>query len=324
MKFTTRIWVIVVTSMLGLLIMGSLGLYSMRQTMLEDRQKEITQLLNFANAQLQYFQNQEKIGLMTRADAQAKAKEAIGAMRSENDYFTVRALSDGMTLVHPMESRIGKIDDDMRMKDGRSLVQTYKDGLDQSESGLAFVWVSVPNPEKRGDKTLYPKLNGLIKFAPWDWYVGIGFFVDDINAFFWKQVTIFLMVGAFLLAVLAFVVLRMRNAILRQLGGEPENAVDRMKHIANGNLSVDIPVNENDHESLMASLKLMQMKLNNISSAIQENAGSLNEQVRSFDLMAKNYMETKSEEQFNYLMMAIKKIGRTVDVLGKSTARIKL
>ena len=324
MKFTTRIWVIVVTSLLGLIVMGSLGLYSLRDSMIESRKKEISQHLNFANAQLKYFQNQEKLGLMSRAEAQAKAKEAIGAMRSGNDYFTVRAYSDGATLVHPMESRIGKIDDQMRMKDGRSLVQTYKDGLDQSENGLAFVWVSVPNPEKMGDKALYPKLNGLIKVDQWDWYIGIGFFVDDINEFFWKQVRLFIGVGVVLIALLAWVVMRMRNAILRQLGGEPEYAVDRMRHIANGNLSVDVPVSENDNESLMASLKLMQMKLNNISSAIQENAGSLNDQVRSFDLMAKNYMETKSEEHFNYLLQALKKIGRTVDVLGKSTARIKL
>jgi len=304
--------------------MGALGLHSMREGMLEDRKKEITLHLNFANAQLKYFQGQEKLGFLTRAEAQAKAKEAIAAMRSGNDYYTVRSLTDGMTLVHPIESRIDKIDDDMRMKDGRSLVQTYLDELAKSDSGMTFVWVAVPNPEKVGDKRLYPKLNGLIRFEPWGWFIGIGFFVDDINAFFWKQVTVFVGVGVFMLAVLALVVMRMRRAILLQLGGEPEQAVERMKNIANGNLAVDIPVEEDDHESLMASLKLMQMKLNNISSAIQENAVSLDEQVRGFDLMAKNYMETRSEEHFNYLLMAIKRIGRTVDVLGKSTARIKL
>jgi hypothetical protein len=324
MKFTTRIWVIVVTSMLGLLVMGSLGLHSMRESMLEDRKKEITQLLNFADAQLKYFQQQEKMGFLSRIEAQAKAKEAIGAMRSGNDYFTVRALSDGMTLVHPIESRIGKIDDDIRMKDGRTLVQTYKDGLANSDKDMAFVWVAVPNPEKVGDKTLYPKLNGLKKFDQWDWYLGIGFFVDDINEFFWKQATIFLAVGAVLLAALGWLVIGMRNAILSQLGGEPEVASESMRRIANGDLAVDIPLQENDNESLMAALKLMQLKLNNISSAIQENTHSLNDQVRSFDLMARNYQQTKSEEQFNYLLAAVKKIGRTVDILGKSTARIKL
>jgi methyl-accepting chemotaxis protein len=324
MKFTTRIWVIVLTSMLGLLIMGSLGLHSMRESMLEDRKKEITQLLNFADAQLKYFQQQEKMGFLSRAEAQAKAKEAIGSMRHEHDYFFIRSLSDDVMLVHPIASRVGQVDYGGKMKDGRYLVQMYKDELEKSSDGKAFVWGAAPRPDKKGDATLYPKLSGIKKFEPWDWLTGIGFFVDDINDFFWSQATIFVVVGAVLLAALGWLVIGMRNAILSQLGGEPEVASESMRRIANGDLAVDIPLHENDNESLMAALKLMQLKLNNISSAIQENADSLNDQVRSFDLMAKNYQQTKSEEQFNYLLAAVKKIGRTVDILGKSTARIKL
>ena len=326
MKFTTRIWVIVLTSIVGLLIMGGMGLYSMRNSMIEDRKKEIAQHLNFANSQLKYFHNQEKLGFLTRAEAQAKAKEAIGAMRYGHDYFFVRSIPDNVMLVHPIESRVNKVSNGGIMKDGRTLVQMYKDEMAKSENGLAFVWGAAPHPEKvrEGDRKLYPKLSGIKQFDPWQWWVGIGFFTEDINAFFLRQVSVFLGVAAVLIIAMAWLVIGMRNAILRQLGGEPESAVERMQHIANGDLAIDIPVAENDHESLMASLKLMQMKLNNISSAIQENAHSINDQVRSFDLMAKNYMQSRSDEHFNYLLEAVRKLERTVDVLGKSTSRIKL
>lgn len=325
MRFATRIWIMIVASLLSLLVMGSLGLYSMHQSMLEGRKLQITQLLSFADAQLKYFQAQEKSGMLSREEAQAKAKEAIGAMRDGNDYFFIRSLSDDVMLVHPIASRVGKADNGGIMADGRTLVKMYMDELQQNKNGKAFIWGAAPRPDKMGKKQLYPKLSGIQQFEPWNWLTGIGFFVDDINDFFWDQIRIFVGVGVVLLITLAWLVFGMRNALLGQLGGEPQDAAESMKRIANGELGVEIKLGKDDNSSLMASLKVMQLKLKNlISSSIQENADSLNEQVRSFDSTAKSYVETKSEEQFGNLLKSIKSIGRTVDVLGKSIARIKL
>jgi signal transduction histidine kinase len=38
----------------------------------------------------------------------------------------------------------------------------------------------------------YPKLNGVLKIADWDWILGTGVFLDDIDATFWKRVWQFL------------------------------------------------------------------------------------------------------------------------------------
>jgi methyl-accepting chemotaxis protein len=115
----------------------------------------------------------------------------------------------------------------------------------------------------------------------------------------------------------------MRSVILRQLGGEPQDAADSMKRIANGDLGVEIVLEKDDTTSLMASLKLMQMKLKNTTQAIQENASTLDSQVQVFDVAAKTYAETKSEDDLADLLRAIKKLGKTVDILGKSVSRFK-
>ena len=324
MRLKTRVLIIITASLVGLVAMGSFGLYSMRQGMMEERRAQITQLLDFADSQLKYFQELETSGKLTREEAQARAKEAIGAQKQgNNNYFFIRTLKDDFFVHHPIASRMGKPDDGGKLPDGRTTVQAYRDELAKSQDNKAFLELKAPKPGSQ-DKTQYPKLNGVLKFEPWGWMPGIGFFVDDIEARFWKQSSLFLAVGGALLALLALLVWRMRSTILQQLGGEPQDAAESMKKIANGNLGIEIVLEKDDNSSLMASLKLMQMKLSNLTSAIQENAQTLSEQVQKFDGVAKNYAETKSDEDLSSLQRAVKKLGKTADILGKSISRFKL
>lgn len=321
MRLKTRVLIIIVASLLGLVVMGLLGLYNMRQSMLEERRSQIAQLLDFAESQMRYYHGLEISGKLTREEAQAKSKAAIAAQRSPdgNIYYFVRSADDTM-IVHTLASRIGKVDDGGKLPDGRTVVQQYREGVAASGSNRFFVEVQSP---RAGYQKLVPKMNGVAKFEPWGWMYGIGFFLDDIEARFWKQTVVFLAVGCGLLVLLAGLVLRMRGVILRQLGGEPQDAAECMKKIANGDLSVEIVLEKNDSTSLMASLKLMQMKLKNITSAIQENASTLDSQVQVFDIAAKSYAETKSEDDLSDLLRTIKKLGKTADILGKSVSRFK-
>lgn len=323
MRLKSRVFIIVAASLLGLAVMGLFGLYSMRQALLEERRAQITQLLDFADSQLKYFHGLETAGKLSTEEAQARAKEAIGAQKQDSNYFFIRTLSDDYFVHHPIAERMGKPDDGGKLADGRTAVQTYHDELAKSTGNKAFVELLTTKP---GDpsKSLYPKLNGVLKFEPWGWMPGIGFYIDDINSRFWRQSSIFLAVGGVLFALLALLTFRMRAAILQQLGGEPQEAAENMRKIANGDLSVDIPVDANDSSSMMASLKLMQMKLTNLTSAIQDNATTLADQVRTFDGVAKVYAETRTEEDFSALNRSVKKLGKTADILGKSISRFKM
>ena len=323
MRLKTRVLIIVSASLLGLLVMSLFGLYSMRQGMMEERRAQITQLLDFADSQIKYFYGLETSGRMTRDEAQARAKEAIGSQRQGNNYYFIRGLTDDNFIVHPIASRVGKPDNGGLLPDGRTVAQANRDALAQSKDNKAFVELRTLKPGTQ-DQTLYPKLNGLLKFEPWGWMPGIGFFLDDIDNRFWKQANIFLLVGGLLFALMALLVFRMRTSILRQLGGEPQDAADSMRKIANGNLNVEIVLEKGDNSSLMASLNVMQMKLTNLTSAIQENSTSLSGQVDTFNEAAKSYSESKSEEGLSDLLRSVKKIGKTVGILEKSISRIKL
>lgn len=325
MRLKTRVLIIVLASLVGLVAMGLFGLYNMRQSMMQERRAQITQLLDFADSQLQYFYGLETAGKLTREEAQARAKEAIGAQKQgTSNYIFIRNLKDDFFVLHPIADRMGKPDDGGKLPDGRSVVQAYRDELAKSKDNKAFLELKSLKPGSEDKTKQYPKLNGVVRFDPWGWMPGIGFYIDDIDARFWKQSTIYMLVGGALFALMAALVLRMRSVILRQLGGEPQDAAASMKSIANGDLGFEIALEKGDNTSLMASLKVMQMKLINLTSAVQENAQNLSEQVVGFDGVSKKYSETRSDEDLLDLNRSIKKIGKTADILGKSISRFKL
>lgn len=252
-----------------------------------------------------------------------RKRSAPSAQRKGSDYFIVRSIADNVLLVHATASRVGKVDPGGKALDGRPVMEAYMEAIAKSGTGQGFVELAAVRPNS-GDKNLYKKLSGADKFDPWNWIVVIGFFVDDIEDRFWEQATLYLGVGGVLLALLSTLIFRMRSVILGQLGGEPQDAQESMKKIANGDLGIEIELAKNDDTSLMASLKLMQMKLKNMTGSIQENATTLAEQVKSFDDSARVYAETKSEEEFAALMRTVKKLGKTADILGKSVSRFRL
>lgn len=323
MRLKTRVLIIILASLVGLLVMAGAGLHALRQSLYEERRAQIAQLLDFSEALIKHYYGLETAGILSRDEAQQRAREAIAAQKQGNNYFFIRNLKDDYFILHPIASRLGRPDDGGKTPDGRTVVQAYRDGLEKSPNGRAFIELEAPKPGVPAQKS-FPKLNGVLKFEPWGWMPGIGFFIDDIEARFREQATLFLSIGTFLLALVALLLLRMRASILRQLGGEPHDAAECMRRIAGGDLSVNIRLARGDDDSMMASLKLMQMKLTNITTAIQDNTAALEDQVRKFDDAARAYADSRSEEQWPALMKAVSRIGKTSEILKRSIARFKL
>lgn len=69
MRLKTRVLIIVLASLLGLVVMGIFGLLTTKKTMMVERQAQITLLLDFADAQLRYYHSQEVAGRYSREEA---------------------------------------------------------------------------------------------------------------------------------------------------------------------------------------------------------------------------------------------------------------
>ncbi len=112
--------------------------------------------------------------------------------------------------------------------------------------------------------------------------------------------------------------------VLQLLGGEPRAAADYMKKIAAGDLAVEIAVDGSRPDSLMASLKLMQMKLKNLISAVSGAAAEVSEQSHKFEATSAAFQRSRDEATVQELLRQTKGVGRTLTLLEKSIARFKL
>ena len=105
---------------------------------------------------------------------------------------------------------------------------------------------------KPGGTEQLPKLNYVEYYQPWDWVIGTGLYVDDLDALFYAQLQVAALVivlVALAVGVVAWVVAR---GILRQIGGEPAEAVRAMEQVAGGNLRVAL--GRAPEDSLLGSL----------------------------------------------------------------------
>jgi methyl-accepting chemotaxis protein len=321
MKLVHRLAILVVCSVLGMIAMAGFGLNTLRTSMLEDRHNELRSVLTLAAKMVEHFQSLEKEGKLTREEAQAKAIEVLANLSDGQTKYVWARTTGALGLVLPANQAtgIGKVDFGKKLPDGRFDFQRYLELLESNQFG--FVELSVKKP---GSDEILPKINGVTKVQGWDWVLGYGAWVDDIDAAFWRSAFNSIGLGVLLLLAVIGLAVAMARSIYRGLGGEPKDVTECMSKIASGDLGLEIVLKENDTNSLMFSLRKMQLKLVNITSTIQDNASTLADQVQDFDGVAKSYAETKSETDLFDLQRIVKKLGKTADTLGKSIARFRL
>lgn len=319
MKLLTKLLLIVCGAVTGMVLLGGFAVTSLRSTMLQERQQSMQLLVRMADKQVEHYQDLERSGKLSRDDAQTAAKEAMRALREGENYVFVRTGDKLlMSLVHPDPRKENKESDGGTLPSGQAVTDVYLQALQNTNFAFVSIYTKRPN-----GNVLVPKLSAIQRVPDWNWVIGSGDFVDDIDTAFWRHVIEFLIIGGIVLLVVVVLAVVLARGILRQLGGEPQDAAESMRKIANGDLAVEINLKEDDSNSLMASLKLMQMKLKNITSAIQENTTSLDEQIQIFTATAKTYAQSKADEDLNIMLRSIQKLWKIADILGKSVSRFK-
>ncbi|TFZ08365.1 methyl-accepting chemotaxis protein [Ramlibacter humi] len=121
-------------------------------------------------------------------------------------------------------------------------------------------------------------------------------------------------IGAFALVVAAALGIWIVRGVTRQLGGEPAEAADLAKRVADGDLSVQIQVKNGDQSSLVAALKRMQDSLSAIVNGVRQNADSVATASGQIS-QGNNDLSSRTEEQASALQQtaaSMKQLATTV------------
>ena len=234
MKLSSRLILIVAAVVIGLGAISGFAVYKIRETMLEERQAGMSILLQLAARQAMRYQEMEKNGTLTREQAQHAALEALRGLSKGDNYVFVRGGERFTTmLAHPDKRFEGKVSDGGFLPGGKKRVlEGYLEATEKNEVGFLF------NTSKRpGGEVDLPKVNGVTRVPGWNWLIGTGVFLEDIDASFRVYVIEFAAFGVFLVLTVIGLAFALAKGIYRSVGGEPAYVADVAKGIAQGNLS---------------------------------------------------------------------------------------
>jgi methyl-accepting chemotaxis protein len=266
MKLRTRIILLCSAALLGLLALSAMALTTLYRSMMQERTNQLSTLVVLAHAAAQKAHELEKSGQLSKEDAQKEAKRAIGAFHKNDQYFFVRGYTDDVNYVHPNPKRVGIVDANV----GRAAGERYRAALQGKEIGTV-----VAKGTRPGVKEEVEKLYAIIKFEPWDWIIGYGDYIDDIQNAFWRNTIILLSIGAVLMLVIVALAWDMLRTLVRQLGGEPQYAAEVVKQIADGNLVVNVATRPGDQTSILAAIQLMRDNLARLVRQVRASTDSI-------------------------------------------------
>ncbi|MGY3867967.1 methyl-accepting chemotaxis protein [Aeromonas crassostreae] len=210
---------------LALLLVSSLHLY--REGLMAEKSRQTQAQVETAYSLVASIEAQVRAGQLEVPEAKARALAAIKALRyGDNDYFWINDSHPTMVM-HPMKPELdGKDLSGVEDKQGLKLFVAFVEMIKGQPGGgeVAYYW---PKP---GVDDPVRKLSYVKHFAPWDWIIGTGVYVDDVEAQYQGALKIQLGIGL----VLALLLIALVTLIVRSIVAPLGQSVAALGNIARG------------------------------------------------------------------------------------------
>lgn len=277
----------------------------------EDRKVAVHQPVDIAYDVIAGYYQKYLDNNLTQDEAKEQAIEAVKNLRyNDVDYFWINDLYPRMVM-HPMKPELdGKSIKDDKDPNGkyffREMVEVAKkDG----EGYVSYMW---PKP---GFDEPVPKISAVKLFKEWDWIVGSGIYVDDVEAEISSMVS---KLSVFVLVVLIFTVI-IGYLIAKFIAKSLVDIDKAAREVAYGNTEIEIGINSNDEIGRLADSfrNLIERQKEKVKAAELIAAGEFKE----VELASSN---DKLGLAFNKEVNALKNLINEISILINSAREGKL
>ncbi|MDA3852411.1 MAG: cache domain-containing protein, partial [Spirochaetaceae bacterium] len=280
-------------------------------------------------------------------DAKASAINAISSMRyqSGSGYFWINDTASPYPnmVMHPISPQLDGtiLDSDSYNKEketGNNIFIGFKEiALNQGEGFLEYSW---PKPQGNGITQEQPKLSFISYFEPWDWVIGTGVYIDEIEEKLLEKeqilmknirrslwVTLAILISSLALGILCSLYISL--SATRPLGGEPYEIQYLAYRVSQGELRENSKIKTDELQGVFKDLHLMSHRLSKIVSSIKgasdENASSSEELSASAEELASLVEEqaAMAEEVERTLLSMSESIGDNAENTDETESAIK-
>ena len=198
------------------------------------RAEELRHITDVGRSQIEAYNNRVEAGEITLEEAKAAVSQILNDLRFGDNGYIYAFDSDIVYSVHPFRPQWVGGESQRNLKDvhGNKIFEAILGNLDENGQSVSTIYFENP-----ATKEVEPKLTYAQYYEPWDWYLGTGAYVNDIEADI-AQMRMRALVG---LGVALAVLIGVSLLIIRSML-PPLNALKgRMVTMADGDLDSDVP-----------------------------------------------------------------------------------
>ncbi|WP_047391687.1 methyl-accepting chemotaxis protein [Chitinibacter sp. ZOR0017] len=271
LRVRTRLLVLSILALLGMALLSGLDLLHLRESMREERMMKVKSQVETAAGVIGHFRTLSQKGVLSAADAQKAAVEALRNVRfDKTDYFFIFDTNQVYRLMPTKPEFEGQNKSDLKDSNGKLILKEMTAAAQQGGGFVDYFFT------KQGSNTPEPKISYAILIPEWNWVLGTGVYVDDIDKAFRNALLLGIAQLLGLAALVGFVALAIGKSIVRQLGCEPKDGMAIMQRVAEGDLRVDIQ--NAPTGSILATLGKMAHGLRAVMSQVRGDAEVLSRQ----------------------------------------------
>jgi methyl-accepting chemotaxis protein len=242
-KLGWKLFFLVALAVAGFLVNSAQGLFMLKDNLLDDRKLKTRHVVETTIGILQHFQAEAAAGRMSEADAKAAAIAMVRGLRYEGQEYFFITDYQAVALMHPIKPEFeGRDMSDLKDPDGVAIfAEMAKVGREQGQGFVAYRWPKPGRSEPVG------KISYVKAFPEWQWVLGSGIYVDDVDDVFWQGATRQALVAGTGLALLILFAFYLSHQIVG-----PVQRVQRvMESLAEGDLTVRAETDARDEIGLM-------------------------------------------------------------------------
>jgi len=257
---------------IGLVLIGAFGAWQTRSSMLAGRRAQLAALVQQAYSIADHFHGLAQQGRLSDADARAQALAVLADLRYGTDGYVAINDSRSVIVMNPFLPKMnGKDASGMKDREGNPIFPKLVEAGNRPGGGFAVFLGRKPGSDVRADKANY-----VMRFAPWDWYIATGVYMDDVEHVFYANLLRWLVVTTILGAGSTLVMRFVLRSIRHALDGEMEIAVEAARRMSGGNLAANVPASDRTRPSLMLALETMRNGMVEMVSRVHAGAENIN------------------------------------------------
>ncbi|VVE66212.1 membrane protein [Pandoraea anapnoica] len=273
LSLKAKLWSALALMWLGLLILGGWAAFHERSTMMSERRAAVENVVTSADGILRDYAAQAAAGKITVEEAKQQAMARLKVMRygEGGSGYVVIFNTTPVVLMHPtLADLVNRDVSNYKDTNGKLIFVEMARVAKDKGTGFVDYYGRIAGSDKRMAKVSFVKY-----FAPWDWGLMSGVYVQDVDEAFYATLIRFgialLLIGGIVTAAMVAII---RN-VQRSLGGEPEYAAGIAHRIASGDLHSHVNVAPGDTHSLLYAMQRMQHTLAETISQIRQGTESI-------------------------------------------------